>query len=404
MFETQTVQTGVDESNRCRDRSWLSMEDEKRFGVANPVNIGEYNGGLVGIEPEALDAQFGGLIHIGQKVFLPGDQFIGLTTKLFLNPSGQTSHLAIRTARLFGRQKMVPIAYVSDVTSLRVLLSINQEQFTELPEYQADSSIAEEVDRALWKDLVLRDTDYHEIDVQVSDGIITLNGHVITSMNQWRAETAVKNIPGILSVKSHLIPDDKLTLKVAEALGQIEQKEDCKFSTKVENGVAVLVGEVSSTSIRDQAEQCVAEIPWVRGVINEINAPGILLNPEDQRFLQPLIGKELLFKDALSVTTRKVVINPHNRRVSAVVVLGRFPDPLRKDKKSEYRGESNPERVVVLPVCLILYLTHSAGFIRINSGETIEYEDYDPSRYITPDKDWLPPYPYCTAEVLFLAE
>ena len=109
------------------------------------------------------------------------------------------------------------------------------------------------------------------------------------------------------------------------------------------------------------------QIPWVRGIINEIHAPGIVLNPEDQRFLQPLIGKELLFKDALSVTIRKVVINPHNRRVVAVVVLGRFPDPLRKDQNSGYRGESNPERLVVLPVHLILYLTRSAGFIQINS-------------------------------------
>ena len=112
------------------------------------------------------------------------------------------------------------------------MLSINREQFKELPEYQADSTIAEEVDRALWKDVVLRDTDYHEIDVRVRDGIITLNGHVITSMNQWRAETAVKNIPGVLGVKSYLIPDDKLLLKVAEALGQIEQSRNVSFLPK----------------------------------------------------------------------------------------------------------------------------------------------------------------------------
>ncbi len=331
MFETQTAQTRVDELNRCRDGAWLLPEDQNRIGLAYPMNIGEYQGGLVGIEPEALGAHFDGLIHIGQKVFLPGEQLIGLTTRLYFNPSDQVSHLAVRTARLFGRHKMIPIRAVSEVNALRVLLSITREQFEELPEYQSDSIIAEEVDRALWKDVVLRDTDYQEIDVQVRDGIITLNGHVITSMNQWRAETAVKNIPGILGVRSYLIPDDKLTMEVAGALGQMEQDTGSKFFTKVENGVVVLVGEVSSTALRDQAEQCVAEIPWVRGIINEISVPGMVVEPGDQRFLQPLIGKEMLFKDALSVTIQKVVINPNNRRVVAMVVKGRFPDALQAE-------------------------------------------------------------------------
>ncbi len=59
---------------------------------------------------------------------------------------------------------------------------------------------------------------------------------------------------------------------------------------------------------------------------------------------------------------------------------------------------------MVLPVRLILHLTRSAGFLLINSTETTQFEDFEPSRYITPDKDWLPPYPYCTDEVLFLSE
>lgn len=405
MFEKQTAKTMRDESIRCRDRSWLSVEDEKRFGFSTPVTVSEYKYlGLVNVGPGISNSVFEGLISIGQKVFLPDEQFIGLTTKLFLNAGGHISHLAIRTARLLGRHKMVPIVFVSDVTPLRVLLSMTPEQFKDLPEYQADSTIAEEVDRAFWKDVVLRDTDYHEIDARVRDGIITLNGHVITSMNQWRAETAVKNIPGILGVKSYLIPDDKLMLEVAEALGKIEQSEDFKVFAKVENGVVFLAGAVSSLRLRDQAEQDVAAIPWVRGIINEINAPGIVLDPEEQRFLQPLIGKELFFKDALSVTVRKVVINPHNRRVIAVVVVGRFPNPSRHKPNSEYGEESSPERLVVLPAHAILDLTRSGGFLQINSDAIAEYKDYDPTRYIVPEKDWLPPYPYCIDEVLFLAQ
>jgi osmotically-inducible protein OsmY len=403
MIETHTTQVRMDESSRCRERSWLSMADEKRFGVRNPIDVDENSGEFGNHELSVSNAAFDRRIHIGQKVYLPGDQFVGLITKKFLDASGHVSQLAIRTARIFGRHKIVPMKAVRTATNTNVQLSITHNQFKELPKYQADSTIAEGVDRALWNDVVLRSSDYNQIDVRVQDGIVILNGHVNTSMSQWRAETTVKNIPGILGVKSHLISDDKLIYEVASALGQIEQQEDCKFFSKVENGLAVLFGEVSSLSIRDQAEQCVAAIPWVRGVINEIRVTGIAVDPGDQRFIQPLIGKELVFKDAHSVTIQKVVINPHNRRVVAVVVFGMFPDPIQMKQDSDYRGESSRMRLVTLPIDLIFQLTGSAGFIGNDSDKTNEYEDYDSSRYISPEKNWLPPYPYCADQVLFLS-
>lgn len=404
MLEVQTAPPVVDESKRYRDRSWLSIEDTKCQDAAGSVQGSASAAGWVTAESNASKTPFDGLIHIGQSVFSHGNQSIGLTTKLFVDSDRHITHLAIRTARLFGHHKMLPIVCVSSVTPLRVQLSITREQFMELPDYQSDSAIAEAVDQALWNDEVLRHTDYYEIDVQVRDGVVLLHGHVMTSMNQWRAKTAIKHIPGILSVRSYLIPDDQLTLEVAGALGQMEQATGSKFYTKVDNGVVVLVGEVSSTALRDQAEQCAAEIPWVRGVINEICVPDMVLEPEDQRFLQPLIGKEMFFKDALSVTIQKVVINPNNRRVVDMVVKGRFPDALRQGQHEGDGEERSSERLVVLPVRLILHLTRTSGFLKINSTETTQYEDFEPPRYITPGKDWRPPYPYCTDEVLFLVE
>lgn len=404
MIEAQTKQAKMDESSRYRERSWISLEDEQRFGVKKTIENGKNSGEPVNKELNVSNAAFDRLIHVGQNVTLPGDQFIGLITKIFFYPSGHISHLAIRTARIFGRHKMVSVQSVSNVTSLSVQLSINHAQFKELLNYQADTIIAENVDHALWNDIVLRDTDYYQIDVRVQDGIVIMKGHVNTSMNLWRAETAVKNIPGVLGMRSFLIPDDKLALEVAGALEQIEQADKSRFFIKVDNGVAVLVGEVSSPSIRDQAEQCVAEIPWVRGVINDICVPGMVIDPGDQRFLQPLIGKDLIFKDGLSSTIQKVVINPHNRRVVSIVLLGQFPNPLWQKPNSATPEENHPGQLVVLPVQLILHLSRGGGFLQINSTETTQYKEFVPSRYFTPDKDWLPPYPYCTDEVLFLVE
>lgn len=393
LFETQTTETRIDEFNRCRDRSWLSGEDETRFGVGSPQAAGENQ-----------KLPYDGLIHIGQQVFVQGEKNIGLTTKMFIGSSGNISHLAVRAAQLFGRHKMVPIEMVNDVTPLRVSLSISREEFQKLPEYRADSDIAEDVDRALWGDLVLRSTDYREIDTQVRDGVITLNGHVTTGMNQWRAETAVKDIPGILGLKSYLIPDDKLALIVAEAVGQVNTGGIGNIFAKVDNGFVLLIGEASSISIRDQVEQRVSEIPWVRGIVNELRISGSVSNFEDTRILQPLIGKELIFLDAVSVTVWKVIINPHNRRVVGILVLGQFPSPAADTRSLDNQDQIRSEQLKVLPVGSILHLTSSAGFIGMNSDETSKYEDYDSSQYVTPGENWLPPYPYCTEEVLFLAK
>ena len=129
-----------------------------------------------------------------------------------------------------------------------------------------------------------------------------------------------------------MVSDDKLTLEIAGTLGEMEKLEGCKFFTRVENGLAVLGGEVSSLELRDQAEKRVSEIPEVRGILNEIMFQEKHQNRYEQRFLQPIIGAELYFKDGVSVTIRKVVINPHNRLVIAVVALGQIEDRLLTDQ------------------------------------------------------------------------
>src|SRR3972149_10315302 len=65
-------------------------------------------------------------------------------------------------------------------------------------------------------------------------------------------------------------------------------------------------------------------IPGVRGVINSVRAPGVDLEAEDQRFLQPVIGEQIYFRDGLLGIVQRVIINPNNRRVVAMVVRGRY--------------------------------------------------------------------------------
>ncbi len=269
---------------------------------------------------------------------------------------------------------------------------------------RVDASIAEKVDRALWKNGMLRSTDYGEIDVSVKDSIVFLRGHVISTSNQQLAEDAARTIPGVLGVKSYLVPDDKIIREVAGALGKIEHVYGVKFFTGARNGIVMLNGEVSSTNVRSLAEKCAANIPGVRGVINNVRAAGVDLKAEDQRFLQPSIGEQINFRNNVSGKVERVIINPNNRRVVAMVVRGRYSNSQKDPRFLAYGEDQTPERLVVIPISAMRYLTKSAGFLKIDSAEAARYSDFDPSRFIAPRGDCTPPYPYCPDEVLFPVE
>jgi uncharacterized protein YkvS len=169
----------------------------------------------------------------------------------------------------------------------------------------------------------------------------------------------------------------------------------------VQNGVVGLHGEVGSAAVRSLAENYAANIPGVRGVINSVRAPGVDLETEDQRFLQPLIGEQIYFRDGLLGAVEKVIIEPNNRRVVAMVVREQFSRSGIDPRFLPYGEGQLPERLVAIPISAIRFLTKSSGFLRIDRAEASRYGNFDLSCFIAPEQDWMPPFPYCPHDVLF---
>lgn len=269
---------------------------------------------------------------------------------------------------------------------------------------KTDAAIKETVDRAIWKDDVLRAIEYSEIAVHVKNGIVYLDGHIVSTTSQSRVENAIRAIPGILGIENNLVLDDKLTSEVAASLGTLEHTYGCKFFTGASHGVVSLNGMVSDENVKLLAEKCVASNPNVRGVINNVSVFGAEAELTDQPFLQPTIGEIIYFLDGISGVVKQVIIDPDNRRVVAMTVQGQFADQ-QQDLKSLKNSEArSPERLVVLSMDLVRYLTKVSGFLYINSNERERYTDFDPAFFHAPDVDWTPPYPYCPDDVLFPIE
>src|SRR6202142_1576539 len=82
--------------------------------------------------------------------------------------------------------------------------SMGEEQKDDPQTIKSDAALATEVDQALWKDASFRATDFDNIDVRVSSGIVNLYGHVSSLSNQHRAEKVLQTIPGLLGVNNYL--------------------------------------------------------------------------------------------------------------------------------------------------------------------------------------------------------
>ena len=63
-----------------------------------------------------------------------------------------------------------------------------------------------------------------------------------------------------------------------------------------------------------------------------------------------------------------------------------------------------PDRLVVVPVDLVRYMTRVSGFLHIPSQERKRYMIFDPTRFAPPTSDWKAPHPYCLRDVLFPVE
>ena len=196
-------------------------------------------------ERERLALQLGA----GHKVFCQ-DGHAGKVSMALLDPSGQVKGFVMHSGHLPGRKLIVPVAWVQEVDKENVHLSVEKSALDGLPEYSPDYALAEELDKVLWADGILRESDYNQIDVTVQDGIVRLRGHVVTEMHKTRVEDAARSIAGELGIENQLVADEDLLISVSHVLGRDERTHLKQVYVGAQNGVITLSGQVDSTALR----------------------------------------------------------------------------------------------------------------------------------------------------------
>ncbi len=338
-------------------------------------------------------------LRAGHQVFCK-DGYVGKVSHLLLDPKGQVNGFVMHAGHLTGQDLIIPVAWVQDVDRENVHLSVEKRAMENLAEYSPDLALAVEVDKAMWADEILRVTDYNEIQVTVEGGIVFLQGYVATPMNRSRAETATRSVAGVLGIQNQLVVDSDLVSDVARALGNDERTHQERVLVGAQKGIITLNGQVASATVREAAEEVAASVPQVRGVVNYLNAPHVIVSLDEQRVMEPPIGRGIYATDMLLGSVERVIINPHNRRVTAFVASGNFPS-LQLTNLELSNEEPSLVRRLVIPICVVGYETDSSVSLAISSNEAAQFPEFNLTDFVSPPQDWQPPYPYHLEDILF---
>jgi uncharacterized protein YrrD len=150
------------------------------------------------------DALGGRPIRHGQKVVC-SDGHVGRVDLVLLDPrSRRVAYLVVRKGRWLGRDTIVPIEFVRDITRDQVVVDLTRAQLEGLPDYRPDWEITSDVIDALWYRSGLRPVDLYFVEVRTEDGIVELNGHTLTREAIHTIERIARSIRGVLDVRNNL--------------------------------------------------------------------------------------------------------------------------------------------------------------------------------------------------------
>lgn len=267
----------------------------------------------------------------------------------------------------------------------------------------SDRLVAEKIEQALWHDSNIHRSNDAEIEIQYTAGLVRMCGYVGTNLGKMNVEDVVRRQPKVVQIENHLVVDDELMYQVAQTLGSDARMNGEQLVVRAHRGFIFLSGTASSSTLRLLAAEITVAMPHVRGIVNRVQAPGIVTDAEEDRILQPSIGLEIFTTDGGIGHIQQVIINPHNRRVTALVALVDFSTSQFPTSSRSNNQQTQPKRTIIIPVTAIRHAPKASVFLGVSSENATRFPDINSADFTLPPTDWQPPYPYHRTDILLTA-
>ena len=338
-------------------------------------------------------------IAVGQHVMF-SDGHSGKITRLLADKDGRLGRFVIQARGWSRRKVLIPMDRIERIDGEDVYLSIAKHDLKRLPTSRPDDVLVALVNQALWEDTLLRRTDYRQIHVKVENGVAYLSGYVSFPSMSSGAEKAALKVDGIWKVENDLTIDRDLEIAVAQAIGNDPLAKNARVFVGVKNGFVTLTGQAPGLESRRAAQEQAVAMPRVRGVMNSIRVPGADIDVEDQRIWQPVIGAGIYATDMPIGKVEKVIIDPENRLVTAILANAVLPDPEQIGSNWLWNEHHYSERRIIIPIEAVRHVSSISVFLKEKGAVVAGFKDFDPDSYFPAPEVWEPPYPYKHADIL----
>jgi osmotically-inducible protein OsmY len=338
-------------------------------------------------------------IAVGQNVRF-SDGHSGKITRLLADKDGRLGRFVIQARGWSRRKVLLPMDHIERIDEAAVYLSITKRDLKRLPTSRPDDVLVALVNQALWEDTLLRRTDYRQIHVRVENGIAYLSGYVSFPSMSSGAERAALKVDGIWKVENDLTIDRDLEIAVAQAIGNDPLAKNARVFVGVKNGFVTLTGQAPGLESRRAAQEQAVALPRVRGVTNSIRVPGADIDVENQRIWQPVIGAGIYATDMTIGKIEKVVIDPENRLVTAILANAVLPDPKQMGSNWLWNEHHYSERRIIIPIEAVRHVSSISVFLKAKGVVVAGFKDFDPHAYIPAPAVWEPPYPYQHTDII----
>ncbi|MGV3723585.1 MAG: BON domain-containing protein [Actinomycetota bacterium] len=155
---------------------------------------------------------------------------------------------------------------------------------------QSDEALAGKVEQALVRD---PEVAIHDLRVDVVDGVVRLFGVSSNLQEVRRASELAAGLPGVSAVDNLVAvesPHTPTDLKLREAARAAGASVDSRVEVDVQDGVAILRGEVEHPAMADEVIHAVERVPGVKGPRSEVTSTSLTGH---ERELRPLLEEAL---------------------------------------------------------------------------------------------------------------
>jgi osmotically-inducible protein OsmY len=166
--------------------------------------------------------------------------------------------------------------------------------------------------------------DAHDLDVQVSDGQVTLRGMAPSYRSKWAAAEAARRVRGVYDVDNEIEvrvaappADERITNDIRTALVRDADLDPGRIQVEVHGGRVTLRGSVPTVWSKARAEE---DARWTRGVVrvhNELAVEPARVEPDAQ--LQAEVERALQRDAAVNAEAVNVTVQERRATLSGLV-------------------------------------------------------------------------------------